>query len=125
MGHDIHITRKENWFDEEGPEITLQEWADYVKSDPEMRLDGFAEAATPQGTLRIEEAGIAVWTAYSKHGENGNMAWMCWSDGEIVLKSPDTELLVKMYKIAKKLGAKVQGDESEVYDANGDIIKDE
>lgn len=30
MGYDIHITRKQNWFDDEGPEISLAELKDYA-----------------------------------------------------------------------------------------------
>ena len=76
MGYEVHITRKAEWFGEEGPEITIEEWKNYVASDPEMRLDGFAEATTPDGnTLRVESPGLSVWVAYSKHEEAGNMAW--------------------------------------------------
>ncbi|WP_157197703.1 MULTISPECIES: hypothetical protein [Methylomonas] len=43
MGYEVHITRKAEWFEEEGPEITIEEWKNYVVSDPEMRpkRDGF------------------------------------------------------------------------------------
>ena len=43
MGYDVHITRKENWFDDE-PQIDIDGWRDLVASDEEMRLDGYAEA---------------------------------------------------------------------------------
>jgi hypothetical protein len=45
MGYELHITRKRDWSDA-GPEITLDEWLALVRSDPDMRLDGFAEAQT-------------------------------------------------------------------------------
>jgi hypothetical protein len=121
MGYDVHITRKRNWFDD-SPEIALGEWLSYVGRDPEMRLDGFAEAALPDGSvLRMESPGLAVWTAYSGHGHRGNMAWFHASQGDIVVKNPDPEILRKMWRIAQALNAKVQGDDGEIYDADGNI----
>jgi hypothetical protein len=72
MGYDVHITRKQNWSDEAGPEIPLSEWIAVVAADPEMRLDGFAETRVGGGAiLRIEREGLSVWTAYSRHRESG------------------------------------------------------
>lgn len=119
MGHDVHITRKTEWSANEGAEISLQEWLDVVESDEEFRLDGFAEATTTGGeTLRIESDGIAVWTAYSGDGVGGNMAWFCYSGGEVVVKNPDEEMLGKMCRVADRLGAHVQGDDGERYDVS-------
>ncbi len=119
MGYEVHITRKKEWSDEDGPTISLDEWKAFVGSDPEMCLDGFAEAQVDGGTLRVESEGLAVWTAYSEHGKNGNMAWFNFFEGDVSVKNPDPEILQKMWVIAEKLGAKVQGDEGEVYDSSG------
>lgn len=119
MGYDIHITRKSEWFDEEGDEISLEEWSEFVNSSPDMRLDGFAEAETPGGTLRVESEGLSVWTGYSGHGKDGNMAWFDYFEGNIKVKNPDEEILRKMYQIAQILNAKVQGEECEVYGEDG------
>lgn len=120
MGYEVHITRKAEWFEEEGPEITIEEWKNYVVSDPEMRLDGFAEATIYDGnTLRVESPGLSVWAAYSKHEEAGNMAWFDHYKDRITVKNPDEEILIKMHTIASALEAKVQGDEGEIYDSNG------
>jgi hypothetical protein len=63
MGYDVHITRKQNWFDDE-PRISLGEWKSVVMSDDEMRLDGHAAATVGGGAiLRVESEGLAVWTA--------------------------------------------------------------
>ncbi len=118
MGYDVHLTRKEDWF-EDGPDILLQEWKEYIEGDEEMRLDGFAEAETPDGVLRIESEGLAVWTSWSQHEKDGNMAWMDYDRGNITVKNPDTEILKKMFVIAQSLDAKVQGDDGEAYDADG------
>lgn len=122
MGYDVHITRKENWFDE-GPDISLDEWLDVVRADPEMRIDGYAEAIVDGGSvLRIEDPSMSVWLAYSKHQLNGNMAWLWHSRGNVAAKNPDDEILKKMHAIAIKLTAKVQGDEGEIYGADGQLV---
>jgi hypothetical protein len=110
----------EEWSDEYGPAITIDEWKNYVASDPEMRLDGFAEATTPDGrVLRVESPGLSVWLAYSGHEKNGNMAWFDHFENRITVKNPEEEILIKMYAIALALEAKVQGDEGEIYDFKG------
>ena len=120
MGYDIHITRAEDWTESEATPILLEEWLALARSDPEMRVDSSAEATTTQGeTIRYENPGVAVWTGYSKDGEGGNHAWFDHRSGEIVVKNPDQEILRKMGRIAKRLGAKVQGDEREFYDEDG------
>lgn len=122
-GYDVHITRRERWTDEKGPAISLLEWKSLVAADCDMRLDNFAETETKDGQkLRTESEGLAVWTKYSKHGKNGNMAWFYWFRGEVTVKNPDREILVKMAQIAERLGAKVQGDDGEIYDKKGDAL---
>jgi len=116
MGYDVHITRAEQWLDSPSTPISLQEWFDYLKSDPEFRLDGFAEATTPErDTVRSEDESLAVWTAYSRNDVEGNKAWFQWADGEVVVKNPDKEILGKMIAISKVLGGRVQGDDGEGY----------
>jgi len=126
MGYEVHITRKDQWFDEAGPSISLDDWLDYVKNDPEMRLDGFAEAVTSDGhVIRTENPDIAVWIAYSGHEEDGNMAWFSHFRNKVSVKNPDKEILQKMHRIATTLVAHVQGDEGEIYDASGESNWDE
>ena len=123
MGYDLHITRKENWFDA-SPGFSLEDWLAYVESDPELRHDGFAEAALNGGdTLRIERKGLCVWTAYSG-GEQGNdVCWLAWSESDnIDVKNPDPEIRRKMWSIAERLGARVQGDDGEFYGPDGEPV---
>ncbi|MBZ5685415.1 MAG: hypothetical protein LAP86_10290 [Acidobacteriia bacterium] len=117
MGYDVHITRKIA----NGPEISLAEWTEYVKSDPEMRLDGFAQAANlkTDETIRYENAGVALWTAYS---QKPNTPWFDYRRGKIVVKNLDPEILAKMWQIAQALSANVQGDEGEIYDQAGNVV---
>jgi hypothetical protein len=123
MGYDVHITRKQSWSDDSGPEISLAEWIAVVQADREMRVDGFAEAQVEEGrVLRVENEGLSVWTAYSRHGMDGNMAWFDFRKGNVVAKNPDTEILRKMWSLAQALSAQVQGDEGELYGASGDQL---
>lgn len=116
MGYDLHITRAEEWYESETNPISLEEWIAYVRSDPEMRLDGYAEAKVPdQGALRYENEGLAVWTSYSGNAKKGNFAWFDFRQGNVVVKDPDDEIIAKMSRIAKVLNARVQGDEGEFY----------
>jgi len=115
MGYEVHITRKNEWFGD-GPEIGLEEWLSYIANDSSMRHDGYAEATISDGAvLRTEAPGLAVWTAYSGHDLNGNMAWFSHSQGNITVKNPDEEILAKMVEIGEALGASIQGDEGETY----------
>lgn len=120
MGYDIHITRQENWFDEDSnKKIPLEEWKDFLANDPEMRPGNVAEATTTSGkAMRIESDGLAVWTSYSGNGINGNFAWFDYNNGNIVCKNPDDEIIAKMLDIGKRLKAKIQGDEGELYESS-------
>ncbi|WP_321890312.1 hypothetical protein [Paraburkholderia bannensis] len=123
MGYNVHITRRENWFDERGPEIDINEWKALLLSDPDMRLDGYASAVVGSGSLlRIDSEGLAVWTAYAGTVAGRNMAWFDLRQGNVVVKNPDRVILEKMWELAQKLDAKVQGDECELYGASGSVI---
>lgn len=120
MGYEVHITRKEHWSDQVGAGIALEEWLRYVSEDEGMIAEGFAEATTADGeSVRVENAGTAVWTAYSGHGVGGNKAWFCHIEDRISVNNPDAEILKKMRRIATALGAQVQGDDGEHYDVDG------
>ncbi len=127
MGYELHITRKEHWVDENPElEISLNEWKQYVTNDPSMRLDNYAEATTTGGeTLAVYSEGLSVWTLYSRNGFGGGYAWFSYSEGDVVVKGPDNEMRKKMWQIAQVFGAKVQGDDGECYDENGNEIKNE
>jgi len=124
MGYDLHITRRAHFWEQDGPVITLAERQAHVAQDPKMRLDGFAEATGGEGgVLRVDNPGIAVWTAYSGHGKDGNMAWFVQgSDGaSITVKNPDPEIIRQMWRIAQRFNARVFGDEDEEYGPDGQV----
>jgi hypothetical protein len=119
VGYDAHITRKDDWSDEAGPVITLQEWLAVIDADPDLRLDGHAETTAPDGSvLRLESPGMAVWTAHPDGRRPGDLAWIGFAGDHIQVKTPDPAFLAKMIEIADILGAAVQGDDSERYDAD-------
>jgi hypothetical protein len=128
MGYDVHITRKKNWDgfgDEHGPEISADEWIALASADAEMRLDGFCEVRLPEGKVfRLDHPSIAVWTAWSHHGEAGDMAWFHHHDDNVAVKNPDREIRRKMWRLAERLGANVQGDDGEYYDRFGNPTND-
>jgi hypothetical protein len=99
MGYDLHITRAEDWAENEGHEITLNEWLRYVESDTAIQRD-------PQNS----PADFLFLT----HPKGPAPLW--WYRGEIYTKNPDKPTVQKMIEIAAKLGARVQGDDGEFYD---------
>lgn len=123
MGYNLYITRRENWLEEETDAIAAEEWLDLVRADPEMRLDGYAEASVGTGSvLRVDDPTMAVWIGYSQHGQSENMAWLYHDNGNIVAKNPDQEIRRKMWLLASSLSARLQGDEGELYGADGEPV---
>jgi len=116
MGYDLHITRASHWTESESAPITLPEWMEYIKNDPEMRLEEVAVARV-KGKPGVEyrSKGLAVWTAYSGRDPRGDMAWFDYRRGRIVVKNPDEAIRAKMKKIAAAFGANVVGDDGERY----------
>jgi len=113
MGYDVHITRKKDWFDEDGPHITEDEWRAYVASDSEMVMSGVAEHTNPQGeTIRLTHPLLTEWRRHS----SGSVVWFSYFEGSLTVKNPDDECLAKMRQVAAKVQARVQGDEGETYD---------
>ncbi|WP_300597806.1 hypothetical protein [Niabella sp.] len=117
MGDELHITRKENWWDKDPAlNISMQEWTELVNQGAEMRLNHEATATTISGeTITVHSEGLAVWTAYSCDGIHGNHPWFLYQDGNICVKNPDKEIIRKMQAIAVLLHAKVVGDEGLPY----------
>jgi len=52
------------------------------------------------------------------------MAWIWHFQGNIVAKNPDEEILRKMWRVAQAMSAKVQGEESELYGADGRLLQE-
>lgn len=126
MGYEVHITRRQHWLDEDGPAIGLNEWLKVVHSDPEMHYEGPTKEealAAGNSTISPEEPGLAVWRAYSKHGPDA-VALFCHYEDHVTATNPDEEILRKVWKLAHRLKAKVQGDDGEIYGADGKVMTD-
>ncbi len=39
MGYELYVTRKNDYFDEDGEDISMEKWHEYVESDPELAID--------------------------------------------------------------------------------------
>ena len=98
VGYDLHITRREYWSDEDGPEISLDEWISYRSHDTELAQDPYNEG--PENTIFVA------------HPERWPL-W--WSRGEIYTKNPDDLVISKIVRIAAALNARVLGDDDEIY----------
>lgn len=113
MGYDIHITRAPHWTESHSVAITLDEWKAFVADDPDMRMANFAEATSPAGeTIRYENEGLAAWIPGACENPAG---WFDYRNGRIVVKNPDEAMLAKIKRVAELLGARVMGDEGELY----------
>lgn len=99
LGYDLHITRAEFWAENEGQEISREEWLRVVEQDPELTIDAH------NGPL------FANWGPVT----DGYSPWFKWLEGNVYTKNPDRNTLEKMLQIATLLGATVQGDDGETY----------
>jgi hypothetical protein len=112
MGYDLHITRKEDWSDEDGPTISEAEWRCVIEEDPELQLDTETSCTMSDG-----EYVYAAW-----NGEPGALGYY---NGEITTKNPEQPLIRKMVSIARRLNATVQGDDGEIYREDGTSFQPE
>jgi hypothetical protein len=114
MGYELHIVRTKH--SGERDPITFGEWKSYVVADPEMELSGRATVTVENGALLFyANPGLAVWTKYSGHGRKNHMACFNHVEGRISVKNPDREIALKMLEVAKKLSARLVGDNGEDY----------
>ncbi len=126
MGYDVHITRKDDWSGDDGPDISREEWLAYVETDKSMRLDREAVVENAKGeAFSVQDETLAVWADWANREEGKNEAWMWYSHGNVMAKNPDTHMLQKMFLIADAMGGKLQGDEGEVYNSIGEVDRED
>ncbi|MGI9237987.1 MAG: hypothetical protein ACR2QZ_11355, partial [Woeseiaceae bacterium] len=80
MSYHVHITRAEFWAENNGQEISANEWLDLIRTDPQLAND---ESNGPY---------FAVLSA-SLDGEH---AWLDWSEGNVYANYPNSTLQRKM-----------------------------
>ena len=117
MAYAVHITRCGPQVEGESRPITLEEWLAPVAADPEMRLKGNASINSRKGEIiRWNASGLAEWT----DPDSGNKAYFDHAKpGEVLVGNPSQATLVKIFRVARSLGATVRGDGGEHYDASG------
>ncbi len=105
MGYDLHITRRAYWL-EEGNDIALEEFVERVRRDAEFKYPGQLGDVS------------ADWCSSKTCSES----WLHWENGQIYTKNPDPEFINKMVSLAGSLGAKVRGDDGEIYRSATDVL---
>jgi len=116
MGYNIHIHRREDWSDPEGASVSLEEWVALIEGDSSLVVDGNVVWADPEGGPNLDTP-TAEWS-----GPGGAVGLFYWYDGNIEAKNPAPAVIAKAHEMAMKRGARVQGDDGEFYDAQGDAI---
>lgn len=111
MGYNFHIHRKEDWFDDENPELTIsyKEWTNLVEADDELVITGSGRQANIDFEI----------TSYGWPAPDGGVAAFYWDTDKIIVRTQSDDGIKKAYELAKKLAAKLQGDEMELYRADG------
>ncbi|MGB5257377.1 MAG: hypothetical protein WBN07_04975 [Woeseiaceae bacterium] len=105
MSYHVYITRAAFWAENEGVQIDADEWLQLVRTDPQLTLD--------------EKNGpcFAVLT----EARQQEQAWLDWSEGNVYANYPNRTLQRKMLRVAKRLGARLQGEDGEAYTTIGDF----
>jgi hypothetical protein len=118
MGYDLHITRKDDWSDEDPEkEISLSEWLAYIDADKDLVLSDAYWIKVPGSDTESQVApGYCEWTGHPSK----ELQWFDFFKGCISTKNPDQDVIRKMLTIAEALQAKVQGDDGEIYTLSTD-----
>jgi hypothetical protein len=109
MSYELFITRKEFYIDEEGEGIQQEQFEESIKGDDFMKQD--ENEYFWKGNPNPDLGDVSFW--YEK------------DFGAISSKNPEEATIHKMYEIAQKLHAKVQGEDGEIYNADGVAIPEE
>src|SRR5688500_1543400 len=112
MGYELYITRAKSWLVSKESPIPQDEWDKVVDADPELVLstDDFYVRKVGRRTERIHPV---IWRKHRDHVP------LWFVDGAIQTKNPDVATVKKMVQIAKKLKARVIGEEAEEYGPDG------
>ncbi len=99
MGYNLYITRAPSWAENNGYQISINEWLALIQRDSELRL------ASEYGPY------FAIWQGDSQLQH----PWLDWENGNIMTKNRDEQIIKKMVQIAHALHGTVQGEEDERY----------
>lgn len=114
MAYSIHITRRKKWFDK-SLDIVQEEWQKLLKEDLSLLQAEKIEGKTQDGDqfeYRIKGSQPVKWIDTTSK----KVYWFVYDGGKISVSDPTDAVIEKAKELAKKLNAKVQGDELEFYE---------
>lgn len=121
MGYDLYITRKEDWSDVDGQDITLDDWMAYVSGDRSLRIDVERSAASdPRVASGAKEPSHVVWVDWPDREVGHQEAWIWLERGNLVATDADLKFRQKLFLIAVALDARLMGEGGEVYNSIGE-----
>ncbi|HEU5332305.1 MAG TPA: hypothetical protein VFU73_06070 [Actinocrinis sp.] len=106
-GREVHISRRVNWWEVDGGQISAAEFKAAVAADADLAM------VTVPDIWRWEPRCIAEMATAAGPEPRENLVWRA---GRIVARRPSPALIAKMCELARTLGARVQGDDGEYYD---------
>lgn len=94
----------------------LTEWMAIVEGDPSLHLMPIKD---DEGNVWMEDPdkGSAAFKLSS-----GEWWPLWWEEGRVYTKNPPKPFFVKLDAIADTLGARLQGDDGEFYDSEGQVL---
>lgn len=110
MGYDLFITRRSWPYDDDGPEISAEEWRHFVSGESAWLI-----TEDPQ-------CPDSLMTQWDQLHDCGEQSWIEWDEGQAYSKNPDSALRIEMYRISQLLGARVIGEEGEQYGPDGELV---
>lgn len=120
MGYNLHISRRRFWAEPVADDIAYEEWRLLAESDPEFEVRG--ETTWDLGKTLIEgdtgpgptEEKLVTYHCYG-FTNSPHYPSFDYHDGRVDVRGPDDLTFRKIFEVARRLGAVVQGDEGEYY----------
>src|SRR6266436_2386517 len=119
MGYNLYITRAPSSLDYAEHPIPEEEWKAIVETDPSLRIshEDYFERRTDDG--RVERINLVIWE------DHPDRVPFWFEDGAIQAKNPDEKTVEKMVELARRLNARVLGEEDEEYLGGGKTVEQE
>ena len=104
----VSISRRAEPLEDDGPQITAEEWLEVVSSESDFRLPQGAEGEWVGPHAR-------VWTGHPQVRMSFD-----WVDGQVDVKNPDAATIARMKALAARLQATVFSETGELFDDAGE-----
>lgn len=106
---------QEDWADRDVPDISIDEWLSYIRTDNELELTNGFEMKLGSESQFQNRPGYCEWNAHPTERDHNARPWFDYWEGSIGTKNPDIPTIRKMIQMSTALNAKVQGDDGEFY----------